>query len=170
MLCLHNEAVLIMESRRHLLAIVGVGNALAGDDGAGVEAVRLLKTIWDGEPKILLQTLDGDHFEIAEMLDRAEKFVFVDAFAGEKPGELVFAAESRRAFAPSFHQTDITAVMQSLEALGIAEPFPAWEVWGVAVSPPSELREGLSPEVDRAVKRLCSKLCALIEETIRATV
>jgi hydrogenase maturation protease len=153
-----------------MLGIVGVGNTLAGDDGAGVEVVHLLKTIWEGEPKVFLHTLEGDHFEIVDLLDRAEKFVFVDAFAGGRPGELVFAAETRRSFAPSFHQTDITAVMQSLEALGIAEPFPAWEVWGVAVSPPSELREGLNPEVDRAVKRLCSKLCGLIEETIRAKV
>lgn len=153
-----------------MLAIVGVGNTLAGDDGAGVEVVRLLKTIWEDEPKVFLHTLEGDHFEIADLLDRAEKIIFVDAFAGEQPGELVLAGAPPRVFAPSFHQTDIAAVMRSLEALGIADPFPAWEVWGVAVSPPSELREGLSPEVDRAVKRLCGKLCGLIDETFRTTV
>jgi hydrogenase maturation protease len=153
-----------------MLAIVGVGNTLAGDDGAGVEVVRRLKTIWEGEPKIFLHTLEGDHFEIADLLDRADTIIFVDAYAGERPGELVFAGKTRSAFTPSFHQTDISAVMHRLEALGITDPFPAWEIWGITVLPPAELREGLSPEVDKAVTSLCKKLCTFIKESIRTAV
>lgn len=153
-------------SARFALAIVGVGNTLAGDDGAGVEAVRRLETRWAGEPDVFFHTIEGDHFEIADRLDCAEKFIFVDAISGEKPGELVRMGETRRAFAPSFHQTDIAAVMQTLEALGAVAPFPGWEVWGVTILPPTELGEGLSPEVTEGVERLCRKLDELIGETI----
>jgi hydrogenase maturation protease len=151
-------------SARLTLAIVGVGNTLAGDDGAGVEAVRRLESSWGGEAEVFFHTIEGDHFEVADLLDCANKFIFVDAISGERPGELVRMGETRRAFAPSFHQTDIAAVMQTLEALGIVAPFPAWEVWGVTILPPAELGEGLSPEVAAGVERLCRKLDELIGE------
>jgi Ni,Fe-hydrogenase maturation factor len=35
-----------MEPVKRTLAIVGVGNTIAGDDGAGVEVVRRLKQLW----------------------------------------------------------------------------------------------------------------------------
>jgi len=155
-----------MRSDKRLLAIIGVGNTLAGDDGAGVEAVRRLETRWGGEPDVFFHTIEGDHFEIADLLDSADRFIFVDAVSGEQPGEVVRMGETRRAFAPSFHQTDIAAVMQTLEALKIVDPFPAWEVWGVTIIPPAELGEGLNPEVAEGVERLCRKLDELIGETI----
>jgi hydrogenase maturation protease len=155
-----------MGERKRLLAIVGVGNTLAGDDGAGVEVIRRLEALWTGEPDIFLHAIEGDHFEIADLLDHAERFIFVDAVAGEWPGALVRMGDTRRAFAPSFHQTDIAAVMHTLEALGTVDPFPAWEVWGVTISPPAELGEGLSPVVEEGVKRLCRKLGRLIWETV----
>jgi hydrogenase maturation protease len=153
-------------SARFALAIIGVGNTLAGDDGAGVEAVRRLETRWAGAPDVFFHTIEGDHFEIADLLECADKFIFVDAVSGEQPGAVVRMGETRRAFAPSFHQTDIAAVMQTLEALGIVDPFPAWEVWGVTILPPPELGEGLSPEVAEGVEKLCQKLDGLIAKTI----
>lgn len=157
-----------MKPDKHALAIVGVGNTIAGDDGAGVEVVRRLKTIWDGEPDIFFHTLEGDHFEIADLLDRAGKFIFVDAIAGARPGELVRMGKTCSSFAPSLHQADIAAVMHCLAALGTVDPFPSWELWGVTILPPSELGEGLTPEVAAAVEILCGKLCRLIEATIGA--
>ena len=156
-----------MPSDKLLLAIVGIGNTLAGDDGVGIEVLRRLNATLETEPGVFLHTLEGDHFEIADLLDKAERFIFVDAVAGERPGELVSMGNTRRAFAPSFHQADIAAVMHSLEALGIVAPFPAWEIWGVTIRPPSELREGLSPHVKQAVAKLCRRLCVVIEETIK---
>ncbi len=148
------------------LAIIGVGNTIAGDDGAGVEVVRRLRKELGAKQGIFLHTLEGDHFDIADLLDRAERFIFVDAVEGELPGELVFKGNLRRAFAPSFHQTDVAAVMNSLEALGVADPFPPWELWGVTIRPPAELGEGLTPVVEVAVERLCQRLREEIEITV----
>lgn len=155
-----------MGSGKQTLAIVGVGNTLAGDDGAGVEVVRRLKHLWAGEPDIFFHTLESDPFEIADLLERAGKFIFVDAFAATHPGELVRMGKNCSTLAPSLHQADIATVMHSLAALGTVEPFPSWELWGITILPPSELGEGLTPEVEASVEILCGKLCRLIEATI----
>lgn len=154
---------------KRLLAIVGVGNTLAGDDGVGVEVVRRLAPVWEAEPRVLLHCIEGDHFEIADLLERAERFIFVDAVEGERPGELLSMGNARRAFAPSFHQTDMAAVMHSLEAIGIVDSFPAWEIWGVTILPPNQLGEGLSAEVEVAVDRLCQRLGRVVTEALRKT-
>lgn len=151
------------------LAIVGVGNTLAGDDGAGVEVIRRLREVRGTEPGIILHTLEGDHFEIADLLDQAERFIFVDAVEGSRPGESVSVGNARRAFAPSFHQTDIAAVMHCLEEVGVVVPFPSWALWGIIIDPPSELGEGLTPEVAEAVEKLCIKLCGMIDDTLRVS-
>ncbi len=155
-----------MKPAKKPLAVIGIGNTLAGDDGAGVELIHRLKRIWDGSPAVFLHSLEGDHFEIANLLDRAEKFIFVDAFEGDCPGGLVFAGKPRRSFAPSFHQTDIASVMGCLETLGVADPFPHWEVWGITIIPPSNIGEGLSPAVDAAVVALSEKFRGIIEEIL----
>jgi hydrogenase maturation protease len=153
-------------SGKRLLAIVGVGNTLAGDDGAGVEAVHRLRERLDGTPDLLFHIIEGDHFEIADLLDHAERFIFIDAFAGDRPGTIVRRVKTARAFAPSFHQTDISAVMEILQALRVTDPFPPWEVWGVTIDPPSELEEGFTPEVAEGVDELCAELQGVIEEMV----
>ncbi|HET6419790.1 MAG TPA: hydrogenase maturation protease [Geobacteraceae bacterium] len=146
------------------IAVIGIGNTIAGDDGAGVEVVLRLKKTWEGNPAVFLHVLEGDHFEIAGLLDQAERFIFVDAFEGETPGEIVRAAKLRRAFAPSFHQTDIASVMACLETLRVVDPFPEWEIRGVTIIPPKIIGEGLTPEVEAAVDVLVEEISRIIQE------
>jgi hydrogenase maturation protease len=155
-----------MSRGRHALGIVGVGNTLAGDDGAGIEVIRRLKEMPGIESGVFLHTLEGDHFEIADYLDQADRFIFVDAVEGERPGELVSPDGACRAFAPSFHQSDITAVMHCLQALGSCSTFPSWELWGISILPPTELGEGLSLEVEKAVERMVERLCREIRTRV----
>jgi hydrogenase maturation protease len=143
---------------RARLAIVGIGNPLARDDGVGPEVVRRLRERLPEHSDVLLHTLEGDLLEIADHLDRAERFILVDAVAGESPGRIVIGQPAERAWAPSFHQTDIATVMRALAAMGVADPFPAWELWGVTIRPPTELGEGLSPQVEAAAEALVERL------------
>ncbi len=147
------------------LAVVGIGNTIAGDDGAGVAVVTKLRETWGDNPDIILHTLEGDHFQIADLIGSADRFIFVDAMEGRHPGEIVTGVKGRRAFSPSFHQTDIASVMDVLELFGIADPFPPWEIRGITIDPPAELREGLSPEVEKGVQMLCRELDRLIADT-----
>jgi hydrogenase maturation protease len=139
------------------VAFVGIGNTLAGDDGAGVIALERLRTALAGcvNEQMLFYTLPGDLYAISEILDVAERFVFLDALAGETPGELrTLRSDAPFTHAGSFHQTDIGAVMRTLAALEYRVPFPAWEIRGITIVPPERLEEGLSPEINRAVDRL----------------
>lgn len=143
--------------------MVGIGNPIAGDDGAGIEVIRRLRSKWSSNPLVLLWELQGDLFQIADRLDAAERFLFVDAAIGDRPGKLVqHSGEPSAVFGPSFHQLDICAVMRSLKALRIVHPFPPWELWGITVAVPCHLGEGLSPPVVSAVDRLCRKLSSVL--------
>ncbi|MBI5014175.1 MAG: hydrogenase maturation protease [Deltaproteobacteria bacterium] len=155
-----------MTEERAVVAAVGIGNALVGDDGAGVAVLERLRERWGADPRVLLLALEGDLYEIADHLGRAARFLFADAVAGDVPGAIARCDRAPRAYAPSFHQTDTGSVLMALEALGTAEPFPPWEIWGVTVEPPREVRVGLSPPVAAAVERLSALLADRIEQAL----
>jgi hydrogenase maturation protease len=136
------------------IAVVGIGNTIAGDDGAGVVVAERLAERWSACESVFVTTLPGDLFAVAELLDRAREFLFIDAVAGDRPGEIRVLPSAPRAFSPSLHQTDIGTVMAALQRLAVVDPFPTWQVWGITIEPPEELGEGLSPEVSAAAAEL----------------
>ncbi|HPC83486.1 MAG TPA: hydrogenase maturation protease [Thermoanaerobaculaceae bacterium] len=148
------------------VAVVGIGNPLAGDDGVGPEVVRALSESMAPDPRVLLGVLEGDLLEVADWLPKAEHFLFVDAVAGEPPGEIVVGAPAVRAWAPSFHQSDLATTLETLRRMGVAEPFPTWALWGVSILPPRELGTGLSPPVAAAAERLRLRLLSEIERIL----
>ncbi len=154
---------MIADRRRARLAVVGIGNDLAGDDGVGVVVAERLRARFRSRDDVLVETLAGDPFAVADLLGDAERFVFLDAIAGGTPGELRRLRAAPRAFAPSMHHTDIGTVMASLAALEVVTPFPPWEILGVVIDPPEELGEGLSPAVAAAAERLEREVVAMVE-------
>jgi len=138
--------------------VAGIGNTLAGDDGVGIEIVGWLREKWSAHPAVALEVLEGDLFAVADWLPAARRFIFVDAVDGETPGQNVILRDCPRGFASSFHQSDIGAVMRTLHALDVVQPFPEWEIWGVTIRPPGELRYGLSAEVRRGALALTADL------------
>jgi len=138
--------------------VLGIGNPLAGDDGAGPEVVRRLGETWGTHPEVILSQLEGDIFGLADWVGAAERLVLVDATVGEPPGRVVRSTACATGLAPSLHHVDVTAVMRSLETIRMADPFPAWELWGITVSLPLTLGEGLSRPVHAAVRQLADLL------------
>jgi hydrogenase maturation protease len=150
-------------SGRATIAVVGIGNTIAGDDGVGVLVAERLRRRWTETDEVLVAVLPGDLFSVSDLLDQTERFLFVDAIAGDCPGEIRVLDSAQRAFAASLHQTDIGTVMRALRKLEMTEPFPEWEVWGVVIHPPEELGEGLSPEVAAAADELERRIVAHVE-------
>lgn len=142
------------------LAVVGIGNTIAGDDGAGIRVIELLERMLDGNrPQwVVLGLLEGDLLAVTELIGAVDAFIFTDAVAGSPPGRIVRSTAVQRAFAPSFHQTDIGTLMARLEAIGLRDPFPEWEVRGITIDPPAKLGEGLSPAVEAAACELAETL------------
>ncbi len=145
-------------SRPHRVAVIGIGNPFAGDDGAGPAVVRRLRDAWGKDPQVLLTELEGDLFGLADFLGRADRLILVDAAVGDRPGDVVRATGSPEGLAPSLHQVDVVAAMRTLEVLRVVDPFPPWELWGVTVALPLTLGEGLSPPVAAAVARLADRV------------
>lgn len=145
-------------SARKPLALVAVGNPIAGDDGAGPEALRLLRERWGEDPDLLYLFMETDLFSLADHLHRADRFIFLDAMAGDHPGAILRSDAYQRGFAPSFHQADLGTVMRSLQSLNWVDPFPAWEAWGIVIDPPQEYRRGLSSPIATATLELVRQL------------
>lgn len=145
---------------------MGIGNTLAGDDGLGIEAIRRLQQRWPARSGLLLATLEGDLFAVEEILPEADHIIFIDALSGDPPGEVCRKGPTTRAFAPSLHQLDVATVMTTLARLSAGGRFPTWEVWGVTISPPRELGEGLSPPVERALAMLLGQLDEHVERLL----
>ena len=136
---------------------VGIGNTLAGDDGAGITMVRELESRLSDIPEIAFRELPGDLYEIWDLIPFTESFVFLDAVAGDVPGEIFEGKTACRGFSASFHQEDLCSVIKKLELL-CDEPFPEWTLWGVTINPPETLGEGLSGTVQSAVDEIVHRI------------
>ncbi len=150
------------------MGVIGVGNPLAGDDGAGPAVVAELAASFPGESRLLLQTLDGDLFALADSLPLAPRFFLVDAVCGRTPGRVTRRVPTPSRAAASLHQNDLAWVLGILRALGQVAPFPETEVFAVTIWPPEELRESLSPPVESAVRRLADRLARRIRALLAA--
>jgi hydrogenase maturation protease len=142
--------------------IIGIGNTLMGDDGAGIVALEKLQARFENRRDFLFHPLINDLFEMADLIDKACRFIFIDVFPGSPPGRRARISNASPSFMPSLHQTDIGAVMRMLEPLRLVDPFPSWEVWGIAVEPPFLLGQGLSGPVTHAVDELVEELYAAL--------
>jgi hydrogenase maturation protease len=134
--------------------VIGVGNELRGDDGAGLEVVRRLRNV------TAVESRQGS-YELLDLWGEAEEVIVVDAArSGSPPGTI--------------HRFD--AVMEPLptgllgtgtHTIGVAETVemarrldrlpPALIVYGVEVGSLST-GEGLTPAVDRAVELLAREI------------
>lgn len=156
----------MIQAKESGIAIVGIGNTLAGDDGVGIRVVRHLQEILPPNNRLMFIYLEGDLYEISDYLALADQFIFVDAVAGLTAGEIVRGIDMPRALAPSFHQTDIGAVMRCLQSLNYIVPFPGWDVWGITVDPPREICTELSHPVELAVPALVEALADCIKNIL----
>lgn len=152
---------------RHPLALVGIGNTIAGDDAAGIVALEHLQKTLAWHPSLLFLTLQADIYEISEHLSRANHFIFIDAVAGSEPGHILRSNQIPSAHAPSFHQTDIGGVMASLKSLEYVEQFPSWEVWGIAILPPTELKIGVTAATQKAIQTLGNQLARHVRSFLK---
>ena len=141
------------------VAVIGIGNILMGDDGAGVKVLNLLP---DSVSKIELATGGMTLLHKLENLDMAILCDAVD-FDGQ-PGEVrVFRPEevdSIKTLGYSLHDIDILKVLELAKKMG---QLPE-TVFIAAIQPVNlEFSEVLSPEVEANLPELASKIMNLIE-------
>jgi hydrogenase maturation protease len=141
--------------------VVGFGNALAADDGVGPAVIAALRR--RGLPPGVRAEEGGQDALCLAGLWRGEPEIWlVDALLrGGEPGSIhrldheeVLSLPQRHGTA---HQLSLPECLRWL-AHGYPEMAPVrYRLWGIEASR-IELREGLSPEVEQAVGRVCDEL------------
>jgi len=143
------------------VTFIGIGNTLAGDDGAGMIMLRKLKDVIGEVDGVVYLEMPGDLFEIWDIASETDSIVFLDAVAGEVAGVVTTGKTLPRAMSPSFHQSDLCTVVESLASIYQGE-FPQWTLWGVTIDPPQVLGEGLSEIVALAVEKAVLEIIILL--------
>lgn len=127
-----------------------VGNLLRGDDGFGPAVAARIGPLPEGAE--LVETGIGGVALLQELLGRWDALVLVDAVDRGAPPGTLFEIEPRVADAvhvPDVHMANPERVLSMAKTLGCLPP----RVLIVGCQPAivDELREGLSPDVERAV-------------------
>src|SRR5262245_29852924 len=148
--------------------IAGVGNVLRGDDGFGVEALRLLQREFSGEPGVTFYEsgIAGVGL-VQELLDGYDALILLDALNRGAPPGTVFVLEpdvqalaGQPREAVDLHQADPEGVFRLAAALGVL-PRRVWVV-GCQAADCDELGAGLSAPVRAAVPAALRRVHAIL--------
>ena len=148
----------VSESRNSQFAtlVLGLGNPLRGDDGAGC---RVIEELERRELPLGVETLDGGALglRLLDLMEGWERIILVDAAEiGRRPGEFlrftpndVLLVSKPDSF--SFHQAGLSEALALADALG--RPLPEIVIFGIQ---PQQVGwgEGLSLAVETALPAL----------------
>lgn len=149
--------------------MIGVGNPLRGDDGAGRAVARLLagrpapSHAPRAMPSLVVRESSGEATSLMEAWAGFDDVVLVDACRGAGPpgSAHVFSADEVDRIASlrqaSSHSLGVAAAIGLARALGT---LPACLVIHAIEAGETVEGEGLTPEVDAAARRLAERLAA----------
>jgi len=128
--------------------ILGIGNCLLSDDGAGVHAARLLEA--DPPPETAVLAAETDFLSTLPFLERCTKALVIDAMdAGQPPGTLYRCRSADLAAAGQRHSLHALGLLEALEFL---DPGRRPEVHILGIQPGRiRLSLDLSPDVAAAL-------------------
>lgn len=145
------------------LLVLGLGNDILGDDAVGLLAARQLRAL--GLAGVSVEESGGAGLDLLDFLEGYDRALLLDSIAtGRHPAGTLLefsAADFRKVVAPSPHYAGIPEMLRLAEALGI--PFPAEiRILACEVADPYRIREGLSPELTRALPTYVSRAQAIV--------
>lgn len=117
--------------KRKKMAVIGLGNRLLADEGAGLHAIDLLKEKLRNENKevdIDLVEAGTPGMNLVHQFDEREKIIFIDAGnCGIKPGEYIrFLPHEVKSLKKSgnhsysLHQFDLMAFLEFVASMGMS--------------------------------------------------
>ena len=136
--------------------VLGLGNPLMGDDGAGLAALACLREEWDLPDEVEL--VDGRTWgmSLLPLLESFARVILLDAInTRARPGTLVLLRreEFPRYFAHKLspHQLDLREVLALAELRDALPP----RLMAIGVQPERvELNAALSPRVESAIRKM----------------
>ncbi len=142
--------------------VVGCGNPLRGDDGAGPRVAELLAA----DPRLAGATVLARHQltpELADAMREVSAVILVDADVGLLPGGIAVRTvdASAPAAGASSHHVDVAGLVALARELWGATPRVVCVAIGAAAF---ETGEPLSPEVERALPAAVEAVAGIVEE------
>lgn len=149
------------------LTIIGLGNELLSDDGAGIRVVRELKKRL-GADAITFHELSVGGLQLLDYIVGHDHCIIVDAVVTgtHPPGTMlrfVQTADSEPVRLSSSHQVDLTQVVSLAQLFGADIP-RRLVVYGIEAGDITTFRDGCTEEVSRAIPRLVEAICSDVEE------
>jgi len=141
-----------VRERRLRLLVLGIGNLLMTDDGAGVHAINALRR--KPHAGVLIAEVGTALLDAVPLLSWADRVLVIDALQGqEPPGTLYFARFSQITPEPgslSLHELDLSAALAFIPG-----DVPKPEVFVLGVQPGSiDVGLDLSVEVAAAIPKI----------------
>jgi hydrogenase maturation protease len=154
------------------LLVLGVGNALLGDDGAGLELLGRLRADLDADARFELVDGGTQGLALLGVLDGRAGLLLVDAVRrGAPPGTVHVSRDPLALASPaergprSAHGGNAAELLAAACCLGTLPP----ATWLVGIEPERlETRIGLSPAVDAALDGARRKALALLGDMARS--
>jgi hydrogenase maturation protease len=148
--------------------VLGIGNMLLGDEGAGIHALKLLESHWD-HSKAPVEFIDGGtlSFTLAEIIQDADNLIIIDAAElNDEPGRvLVYENKSMDEFVSngkcsSVHEVSIAELM---DIARLTDSLPKRRAL-VGIQPRDmDWSETPSPPVARGIEQACAQAATLLE-------
>ena len=152
----------------HKTLILGIGNVLLRDEGAGVHAIRLLADL--DLPRDDIELMDGGtlSFSLAGAIEDAEHLIVIDAaqYDGEPGSTKVFVGEQMDTFIGSNRKCSVHEVsLIDLMAIALlAGQLPQQRAL-IGIQPHSiDWGETPSPSVSAAIRLACDQAIQLVDE------
>ncbi len=148
-------------TRQAMVGVIGIGNLLAADDGAGILAVRRFSDR-TGDGRVCCVESERGGLDLLDILARFEHAIVVDAsLTGTRPPGRVNSCVLRRPFAsassPSLHTIGLDSVLGFGLAIGINVPDEV-TVLTVEVGDIESFGGACTPEVEEAIDVLVSRI------------
>jgi hydrogenase maturation protease len=152
--------------KRQRLTIIGLGNELLSDDGAGIRVLRALKDRLPAND-ITFEELSVGGLQLLDYVTGCERCIIIDAVATAKhPAgttyRFVQTADSTPVTLTSSHQIDLAQVLTLATVMGAEVP-RTLIVYGIEAADLTTFHEGCTSEVSRALPHLVEAICRDVE-------
>ena len=144
--------------------IIGLGNTVLSDDGAGVYVARLLSGRLDPGESTIIET-ESAGMNLMEMLSGFDRAFLVDAILldGEEPGTVFRLRPDDLRITPrlsSCHDIDIVTALELGRQLGLSMPSEV-TIFAIQGDDLLTLREGCTPRVEAVLRPLADEIESL---------
>ncbi|MCB0259926.1 MAG: hydrogenase maturation protease [Calditrichaeota bacterium] len=150
------------------ITVIGMGNELLSDDGAGICAARHLQTIFQDHPCVHVEASTWGGFRFIDLLAGYDAAIIIDAIqTGRKPVGYIHRMHAEALIHSvrmiSFHDINFATALSFARALEIPMPEDI-TVFAIEVADIHTISENLHPLVMNAVERCVENVVSTLNE------